>query len=161
MNTTDSPNWNEDYTIRLSFTIVFSIIFSAIILLLIIVSFATCCPRLMRNNRDPNSLNCFQKLLKKIFSPRLNIYEINYNWVEQTNNQAFEIPVSNVLVQHSEIPNEDPELECPICLEKIGPIKCNIGCDHAFHEECIKTWIINNNKTTCPICRNSVPVLVV
>lgn len=105
--------------------------------------------------RDPNTLNCFQKIILKFYGPRIRVYDLNNNelWVNP-------IPIKN-LVQHYEIPNEDPDLECPICFEKIGPVKCHIGCSHAFHEECIKTWIINNNKTTCPICRNNVVVLVV
>jgi hypothetical protein len=43
--------------------------------------------------------------------------------------------------------------KCPICYNK----KCNVhtACNHEFCDKCIITWISNNEKPTCPICRHS------
>jgi hypothetical protein len=125
-------------------------------LLIILLSFICVYICFYDINREPR--NCIQICLLKIYNrlyPQIHVYDLNYNQI-----LVDQRPVRN-FVQHFELPNEDPELECPICFEKIGPIKCHIGCEHPFHEECIKTWIINNNKTTCPICRNNVVVIVV
>jgi hypothetical protein len=48
---------------------------------------------------------------------------------------------------------------CSICLlgyEEGDSIawSCNPGCNHAFHEKCIVTWLMNKNDE-CPNCRNN------
>ena len=158
MDSTSSSSLNNESSVNYYYNIIIITTFSFILLMTIPFCVYVIVKRFYINNlqeRDPNTLNCFQKIILKCYSPRIRVYDLNHNelWVDP-------IPIKN-LVQHFEIPNEDPDLECPICFEKIGPVKCHIGCSHAFHEECIKTWIINNNKTTCPICRNNVVVLVV
>ncbi|XP_061596553.1 E3 ubiquitin-protein ligase TTC3 isoform X2 [Cololabis saira] len=45
---------------------------------------------------------------------------------------------------------EDP---CIICHEDMAPEDtCVLECRHSFHEECIKSWLKEQN--TCPTCRN-------
>lgn len=49
--------------------------------------------------------------------------------------------------------------ECPICLEEfdVGATVCKSkqhGCDHVFHEECIKVWLLQHDN--CPCCRTNV-----
>jgi len=48
-------------------------------------------------------------------------------------------------------------IECPICLDefKLGQIisySPNTECNHVFHHECIKEWLLRH--TNCPFCRN-------
>ena len=48
---------------------------------------------------------------------------------------------------------------CPICWEpytREGKVVYFPGCEHVFHEECIKTWV--RAHTTCPTCRRSLPL---
>ncbi len=33
--------------------------------------------------------------------------------------------------------------------------KLNI-CTHIYHKKCIKEWIINYNKSSCPLCRQTI-----
>ena len=44
--------------------------------------------------------------------------------------------------------------ECTICLADAIDNRKNLPCGHGFCEECIDQWI--KDKTTCPICRESV-----
>jgi len=51
--------------------------------------------------------------------------------------------------------NIDNNDNCSICFEKLtddilGVTKCN----HIYHHNCIKQWLINNK--TCPLCRTSI-----
>ena len=123
------------------------------------------------SHENTDNLSCFGMNMLRVYrymnpNPPNGVYEVSDIWENindprlQSYPQDYDIN-SRVLVHHSEVPNEDPELECPICYEKIGDIKCHIGCDHSFHENCIKTWIIDQNKYTCPICRNNVTICVI
>jgi len=45
---------------------------------------------------------------------------------------------------------------CIICFDKFNldsDIRKLKVCSHVYHELCIKEWIINYNKSTCPMCR--------
>ena len=44
---------------------------------------------------------------------------------------------------------------CPICLENKTESDdlYKLGCNHDFHKSCIKTWVNENNKSNCPLCR--------
>lgn len=42
---------------------------------------------------------------------------------------------------------------CSICLENIS-YGCRLNCQHCFHPNCIKRWLIKTN--TCPMCRSVV-----
>ncbi|XP_063058989.1 E3 ubiquitin-protein ligase TTC3 isoform X2 [Engraulis encrasicolus] len=47
---------------------------------------------------------------------------------------------------------EDP---CIICHEEVKPeTMCVLECRHAFHNECIRSWL--NTQSTCPTCRKHV-----
>lgn len=47
---------------------------------------------------------------------------------------------------------------CPICLDDITDLECELTCSHKFHLHCIGKWLDDN--TTCPVCRHdfSAPV---
>jgi len=48
--------------------------------------------------------------------------------------------------------NNDDDL-CAVCLEKYakGEILSKLVCNHKFHKDCTKKWLISKN--VCPICR--------
>lgn len=62
--------------------------------------------------------------------------------------------VENKKVTDIVIENGD---NCPICLDPIlESEKLNIPCSHTFHITCINKWKKIN--TTCPICRQEMPL---
>jgi hypothetical protein len=52
--------------------------------------------------------------------------------------------------------HDDKNMDCPICMEEfkkgelIQPFRV---CSHEFHVSCLFSWLHNQGKTTCPICR--------
>lgn len=49
------------------------------------------------------------------------------------------------------------EATCSICMTEFTAADVTImlpGCDHTYHEDCIREWLILNEH--CPICRNNV-----
>ncbi len=131
----------------------FDLIFISVILLILVIIFSVfilCCNSRCDNRNQIGCLYRIQRLLR--CQRRNDIHTININGLEE----SVILPYSKKIVKHIEKTNNDPDLECPICFEKIGSTSCFIGCDHAFHEDCIKKWIIDEQKTTCPICRSEV-----
>lgn len=47
----------------------------------------------------------------------------------------------------------DSHETCSVCLEEGGTLHV-LPCNHEFHEMCIVTWLCNNEKKTCPLCRH-------
>ena len=69
-----------------------------------------------------------------------------------TRNQTIKIISNNSIILKFDN-DDDDEIICSICLEKIND-KCNnlkLKCAHIFHNDCINTWLNTNNK--CPLCR--------
>jgi hypothetical protein len=52
--------------------------------------------------------------------------------------------------------------ECPICLGEIVPESSIVQrmpvCEHFYHSDCIREWLVNRGKSTCPLCRDFVIV---
>jgi hypothetical protein len=48
--------------------------------------------------------------------------------------------------------------ECSICLQTTLKPIIILQCEHIFHKECLKTWLINKTQReqTCPLCRTPV-----
>ena len=48
------------------------------------------------------------------------------------------------------------DMECSICLSFIndGDKHKILKCDHIYHEDCIKNWVVYKNKQTCPMCNS-------
>lgn len=46
--------------------------------------------------------------------------------------------------------------ECIICSSDINGV-CYYSCEdkHIFHKDCLRQWVIESDKTTCPLCRKS------
>lgn len=153
------------------------IVIVCISLFFILSSFIICFYGILYSNGNTENLSCFGTNMLRVYryiNPNLNptnrVYDYSDIWENINNDPRYQISPSfaqayginsRILVHHYKIPNDDLDLECPICYENIGDIKCHIGCNHYFHETCIKTWIIDQNKVTCPICRNNVTISVV
>lgn len=47
--------------------------------------------------------------------------------------------------------------DCNICIESLdnNTFKTKLSCNHIYHTECIKTWLLNSS-TKCPCCRTDV-----
>jgi len=69
--------------------------------------------------------------------------------------------VLNALHHFTSIKNADLE-SCVIC--KVDFARCNLkkrpivktSCDHVFHRECLKKWMVASDNLTCPLCRSRV-----
>lgn len=50
------------------------------------------------------------------------------------------------------------QTNCVICLEDFenGEILYNLSCEHAFHRNCMSTYLLENE--TCPVCREKISV---
>jgi len=70
------------------------------------------------------------------------------------------------LISHLDIKDYDRErdisMSCSICredyLDNIDKKTIIIGCHHDFHIDCLKKWV-NQNKRSCPICRDGIRFL--
>ena len=49
-----------------------------------------------------------------------------------------------------------PQMNCSICLQEITSKFGLVKCGHKFHDTCILTWLVDEYKSTCPICRRDV-----
>ncbi len=59
---------------------------------------------------------------------------------------------------HESHPSWSSTKECVICLDpyKNGEsLIMKLPCDHEFHEECVRRWLIDHHKT-CPICKRDI-----
>lgn len=53
--------------------------------------------------------------------------------------------------------NYDKFEECSICYETFQDTNIRIlPCFHKFHVKCIDTWLLEENKLTCPLCTNPI-----
>ncbi len=100
-------------------------------------------------------INKIKKVYKWIYKKEENTCSIKkFNIINQCNCTFNSIDnITNSLVDYNEN-NENNEKQCSICLDKIGSITSKkTCCNHLYHKDCIYEWI-NNNKNTCPLCRN-------
>jgi len=44
--------------------------------------------------------------------------------------------------------------DCLICLEPLGQARHALRCGHAFHSQCLVTWLLAAPRRTCPSCRD-------
>jgi len=49
--------------------------------------------------------------------------------------------------------------ECSICLDIIIDDSKTLECNHIFHHQCIKNWVDESLKFTCPLCRSGMVTL--
>lgn len=53
-------------------------------------------------------------------------------------------------------PNVDNIPECPVCMEKLTHPITVVSCGHKFCQSCLNSWLMKENKRTCPTCRSEV-----
>lgn len=91
-----------------------------------------------------------------------------YKWIYQEEENTCTIKTFEIIEQcncsYKYIDNTDniedinlkEEEKCSICLENLDNIDIKkTTCNHFFHKQCIYEWI-NNNKNTCPLCRENI-----
>lgn len=93
------------------------------------------------------------------------------------NNHIFEnheedVQSQNTLIQNNELNDyiniymntEDTNIntKCCICLEdmKLNDYIGQLNCNHVFHINCIKEWVLSNNDKRCPLCRESIEIII-
>ena len=93
----------------------------------------------------------------------INNSQINFNILSE-NNSSYDISKNNCDIDSQlssrkllNIDKLSPEKKtCIICLEnfKESDKIINLSCFHMFHNNCIRTWLNDNNY--CPLCKNKV-----
>lgn len=83
---------------------------------------------------------------------KIDLYKNNKK-VKTINPNNYPIDIHVYTASNNE---ENPEDPCPMCLEDLNT-KTVIECGHEFHEECLELWM-NEDKDTCPICRERIPL---
>lgn len=56
-----------------------------------------------------------------------------------------------------QLPREEEERDCAICLETCDNPLCRLECSHSFCEPCLMTWMPVRN--ACPLCRRPITSL--
>jgi hypothetical protein len=105
-------------------------------------------PIIMISQRDSVLL---ERLLNKNNSPKKGATEYNSNSTSIEKNSSFESLQCKLVCGRF-------EEECSICQEIMmeGNVVLKLSCRHAYHTECVQTWLERHN--TCPLCRNEMPV---
>lgn len=89
-----------------------------------------------------------------------------YKWIYEEEENTCTVKTFNIIDQcncsYKYLENSDnilPESiqeKCSICLENLESLDIKkTMCNHFFHKQCIYEWI-NNNKNTCPLCRENI-----
>jgi hypothetical protein len=104
--------------------------------------------RLRRRRRaareDEESVTAFQGQLQQLF----HLHDAGVD-------QAF-IDALPVFLYHSVLGGGKDPFDCAVCLcefEAEDQLRLLPKCSHAFHLECIDTWLLSHS--TCPLCRRS------
>ncbi|XP_047080141.1 RING-H2 finger protein ATL13-like [Lolium rigidum] len=104
--------------------------------------------RLRRRRRaareDAESVTAFQGQLQQLF----HLHDAGVD-------QAF-IDALPVFLYHSVLGGGKDPFDCAVCLcefEADDQLRLLPKCSHAFHLECIDTWLLSHS--TCPLCRRS------
>ncbi|CAM0943546.1 unnamed protein product [Alopecurus aequalis] len=104
--------------------------------------------RLRRRRRaareDAESVTAFQGQLQQLF----HLHDAGVD-------QAF-IDALPVFLYHSVLGGGKDPFDCAVCLcefEAEDQLRLLPKCSHAFHLECIDTWLLSHS--TCPLCRRS------
>jgi hypothetical protein len=91
-------------------------------------------------------------LLSIINNPREEIIDNDNDNDEDINTRLTEEEVNRIPLITIQ---EELEDSCSICLDniEIGSMVYSIPCNHKFHINCLKSYLINYNRN-CPLCRN-------
>jgi len=70
---------------------------------------------------------------------------------------TFEVSLYDLFFNTKIKINEKNDLFCPICQNAIKTnteIIRELGCEHAFHLDCIDKWLLMKNQ--CPLCKKNI-----
>lgn len=95
---------------------------------------------------DLSHVNDIVDIEYETFDDDIEYIDIAYKRFESMLNVYFQY-----LCSINEIQTDDL-LECSICLDKIEDRQITVVCEHAFHLDCIMTWLHTSN--SCPNCRH-------
>jgi hypothetical protein len=102
--------------------------------------------------------NLSQEITEEEFDNNI-ISDINVNDIDQEDLRCSicQIEYTDNRNNDSNSDNEDNDVTETSRIDEQNNrvVKLNT-CNHNFHYDCIKEWIITNNHTTCPICRTNV-----
>ena len=94
----------------------------------------------------------------------VSLYEL-YNGKKQYYIYCCDDNINKIIHKNTYIINNDNiediienNIICSICLSLFekGDTVNKLKCGHLFHDECITTWLTNDNMGTCPNCRKSI-----
>jgi hypothetical protein len=63
--------------------------------------------------------------------------------------------IESVINQNEFVNNEPQNDNCIICMDTIDK-KYRLSCAHIFCKTCIGDWVLSNEESNCPICRNHI-----
>jgi Ring finger domain len=82
--------------------------------------------------------------------------------VVETPVETFKRLEINVIIMDDSAQSQEKKKEdcCSVCTEDYvnGDEVVTTGCNHLFHARCLATWV--KTKETCPICRESLVLLL-
>ena len=127
-----------------------SILVVSIGLIIILISFLTCCLRFCFNLITRNQiLYAVDNQGNRVAIERnidINTEHIKTDYFIQDD---FKKP-------YDDVENDDPEKICTICLEEIGDLECRLKCGHGYHLNCIREWAYVKKNNNCPQCRDTI-----
>ena len=94
--------------------------------------------------------SCLQELQDEL--PGVDDYDA---WMELERENTPATEITNLFHTEKVATTKDRTLHCSICLEDMKPgvmITTLRPCLHQFHSDCIRTWIFQEGKCTCPFC---------
>ncbi|GJM87225.1 hypothetical protein PR202_ga03159 [Eleusine coracana subsp. coracana] len=161
MSPPDSPPSSSSTTLdnvqnKISPSIVFVVAILAIVffvcgLLHLLVRHLLRLHRRRRAREEAESVTAFQGQLQQLF-------HLHDAGVDQAFIDALPVFLyRNVVGSHGEEGKKEKEpFDCAVCLCEFSPddeLRLLPKCSHAFHLECIDTWLLSHS--TCPLCRRS------
>ena len=106
------------------------------------------------NHHNIETFSCIGKVIINYYSYFVPIREVRLR--QRLINRRNYIKKKVVKVIHPTNIESTPQMNCSICLQEITGKFGLIKCGHKFHASCISTWLIDEFKYTCPICRRDV-----
>ena len=103
------------------------------------------------NNNNNNSVSANNILVSQIGG---NMDESNLSEFDKKKRHLF-LEMDEYQYKHIQKYESRKETECAICLEEfkgIDIIKAFYKCEHIFHKNCLRNWLLKSN--VCPLCKH-------
>ena len=112
-----------------------------------------------KNNNDMNSSILYNPYCENINDEDYELNEINNLLINQSYNSNSNLDnysmFESIILENIDKLSPDKK-SCRVCLENFEKFDkiINLSCLHMFHENCIRTWLKENQ--FCPICKNPI-----